>query len=345
MLNQPFGSAWLLNAVPVAANIAELRDCRAWFVGAMGAVWWMLLAQLPVVLSTQSVAAHSAAAALAALQDVQRIEQRILDDEGRRISSGDVGPLEAYSFVHQSLGLLFDTALAAIRHAVAASPQKDLMVEAASLERQLRELLIAHFKEPLFFWHGPKWLIKSKLLRLLGSGPWHEKLKELSEVPVVATDLLGDKAASKEAARPLLQESKVPAIGLAVDDTFCTPGTNARMLRSATIFQALFDRTLLVLLETCCTLPPMATDATDPAHAAHAEHAEHFSPWLSLAAPHLCPEDPNATSKVAPYAVLHLFVDRAHGLPAADLNGLSDPYVTAQINDMDAGFADAMVFG
>jgi Ca2+-dependent lipid-binding protein len=32
--------------------------------------------------------------------------------------------------------------------------------------------------------------------------------------------------------------------------------------------------------------------------------------------------------------------DRAHGLPAADLNGLSDPYVTAQINDMDAGSAD-----
>jgi hypothetical protein len=34
--------------VPVA-TIGEPRDCRAWFVGGMGAVWWILLAQLPVV--------------------------------------------------------------------------------------------------------------------------------------------------------------------------------------------------------------------------------------------------------------------------------------------------------
>eukprot|EP00438_Fugacium_kawagutii_P024974 Skav217965 [mRNA] locus=scaffold3450:136766:146826:- [translate_table: standard] len=65
--------------------------------------------------------------------------------------------------------------------------------------------------------------------------------------------------------------------------------------------------------------------------------APRFSPWLSLAAPHLVDE-----RRVAPYAVLHLFVergslgalDRAHGLPAADLNGLSDPYVTAQDVDV-----------
>ena len=41
-----------------------------------------------------------------------------------------MGPLEAYSLVHQSVGLLLDTALAAVRHAVAASPQKEFMVEA-----------------------------------------------------------------------------------------------------------------------------------------------------------------------------------------------------------------------
>jgi len=50
----------------------------------------------------------------------------------------------------------------------------------------------------------------------------------------------------------------------------------------------------------------------DGAHAAAAQAAQaaHFSPWLSLAAPHLCPDDPHASS-VAPYAVLHLFVDWA----------------------------------
>lgn len=72
------------------------------------------------------------------------------------MSHEDVGPLEAYSLVHQSVGiagvldagmtcnifessqkegvkmagLLLDTALAAVRHAVAASPQKEFMVEA-----------------------------------------------------------------------------------------------------------------------------------------------------------------------------------------------------------------------
>ncbi|CAK9113135.1 unnamed protein product [Durusdinium trenchii] len=64
--------------------------------------------------------------------------------------------------------------------------------------------------------------------------------------------------------------------------------------------------------------------------------AEAFSPWLCLAAPHLSSDDPNsAFPRAAPYAVLQLFIDRAHALPAADLNGLSDPYVTAQINDQD----------
>ena len=38
---------------------------------------------------------------------------------------------------------------------------------------------------------------------------------------------------------------------------------------------------------------------------------------------------------MAPYAVLHLRVDRAHGLPAADFTGLSDPYVKAELNDHD----------
>ena len=40
-------------------------------------------------------------------------------------------------------------------------------------------------------------------------------------------------------------------------------------------------------------------------------------------------------SGVAPYAVLHLRIDRAFGLPAADFTGLSDPYVKAQLNDHD----------
>ena len=33
--------------------------------------------------------------------------------------------------------------------------------------------------------------------------------------------------------------------------------------------------------------------------------------------------------------MLHLRIDRAFGLPAADFTGLSDPYVKAQLNDHD----------
>ena len=39
--------------------------------------------------------------------------------------------------------------------------------------------------------------------------------------------------------------------------------------------------------------------------------------------------------QVAPYGVLHLFIDRASGLPAADVTGFSDPYVTAQVDDKE----------
>ena len=59
----------------------------------------------------------------------------------------ELGPLEAHGFVHETLGVLLDTALSVVRHAVAAEPMKELMVEAAALEKQLLDLLTAHQKE------------------------------------------------------------------------------------------------------------------------------------------------------------------------------------------------------
>lgn len=53
-----------------------------------------------------------------------------------------------------------------------------------------------------------------------------------------------------------------------------------------------------------------------------------FSPWLCLTSPH-------DERRQKAYGTLHVFVDRADGLPAADLNGLSDPYVTLQLNDQE----------
>ncbi|CAJ1356930.1 unnamed protein product [Effrenium voratum] len=176
----------------------------------------------PVLLPLACVAApssFSAAAALAALEDATRLEQQIAGDELLRITAG-VGPLETFSFVHQPLGLLLDTATAALRHAFAAAESPaSLLDEAVSLERQLSELHLAHSKEPLFFWHGPKWLIKSKLQHLLGTGPWHAKLKELASQPAPVAELVGKEPAPS--ARTVL-EGLIPRLGVAVDDTSCT---------------------------------------------------------------------------------------------------------------------------
>ncbi|CAE7278417.1 SYT1 [Symbiodinium necroappetens] len=215
------------------------------------------------------VAGFAAAIALDALEDVQRLETQITADESRRLTTSDVGPLEIYSYIDESLGLLIDTALAAVRHAVAATagsePNAVLVSEASLLERQLNNMLGAQSKEPLFFWHGPKRYVSAQLQRVFGRGPWHEKLKELAASASPSLSALVGKVGQDTPRSPL--QGRLPEVGLAVDDGYCSKGDD--------------------------------------------------------------------NSGVAPYAVLHLRIDRAFGLPAADFTGLSDPYVKAQLNDHD----------
>ncbi|CAE7781396.1 SYT1 [Symbiodinium pilosum] len=180
----------------------------------------------PVEKPPPDVAAFAAAAALEGLEDVQRLESQITADESQRLATRDVGPLEIYTFIDESLGLLIDTALAAVRHAAAATAGSELnpilLSEASLLEKQLNNMLAAQTKEPLFFWHGPKRYVSSQLQRLFGRGPWHQQLKELANAGSTSLSALVGEASSETKRSPL--QGKLPLIGLAVDDSYCPKG-------------------------------------------------------------------------------------------------------------------------
>jgi len=180
----------------------------------------------PITKPPPDVAAFAATIALDALEDVQRLETQITADESRRLTSSDVGPLEIYSYIDESLGLLIDTALAAVRHAVAATagnePNPVLTSEASLLERQLNNMLGAQSKEPLFFWHGPKRYVSAQLQRIFGRGPWHEKLKELATSASPSLSALVGKVGQGTRRSPL--QGRLPEVGLAVDDGYCSKG-------------------------------------------------------------------------------------------------------------------------
>eukprot|EP00930_Biecheleria_cincta_P071813 TRINITY_DN59272_c0_g1_i1.p1 TRINITY_DN59272_c0_g1~~TRINITY_DN59272_c0_g1_i1.p1 ORF type:complete len:745 (+),score=141.44 TRINITY_DN59272_c0_g1_i1:32-2266(+) len=176
--------------------------------------------------------AHAAAAALAALEDTTRLEEQLSTFESHQIVDKAMNPLETYALLHETLGLLLDTALATLRHATAATtPSTSILAEAAGLSEQLSNLLFAQAKAPLFFWHGPKWMALSKLRHLVGSGEWHQELKELSgSAAPTPQQLLGGEGEGKGAESSSPVQGKVPAIAVAVDDVLCGAGRSCDLL-------------------------------------------------------------------------------------------------------------------
>eukprot|EP00931_Biecheleriopsis_adriatica_P078741 TRINITY_DN52163_c0_g1_i1.p1 TRINITY_DN52163_c0_g1~~TRINITY_DN52163_c0_g1_i1.p1 ORF type:complete len:743 (-),score=193.11 TRINITY_DN52163_c0_g1_i1:90-2291(-) len=198
-------------------------------------LWAVLLTLLCLAAGEASVqppapalAAHLAGAALSALEDATGLEKQISEEERLQIDRDAANPLETFHTLHDSLGLLFDTALAALRHATAATAGSSMpggvaLAEAANLEAQLTSLLAVQSKEPLFFWHGPKRLALSKLRRLIGQGAWHQQLKELS-ASASGLELSGEGAAA--VAPP---EGPVPPVGVVVDEHTCRQGASCPM--------------------------------------------------------------------------------------------------------------------
>lgn len=170
----------------------------------------------------KEVSAFVAKAAIFAYEDTMQLRDSIVSLEQQILNKG-VSPLESYLWLHEPLGLFVDSAMSSLRHAAAALAGTQLStergwLEASSLEEQFASLVSVQSKEPLFFWHGPKWSISTKLSDLIGpNGSWRKELESLasaSETSIV--DVVGDSAA--EEAKLSIDALSVPAFGLAIDD-------------------------------------------------------------------------------------------------------------------------------
>uniref|UniRef100_A0A7S4PX75 Fe2OG dioxygenase domain-containing protein n=1 Tax=Alexandrium monilatum TaxID=311494 RepID=A0A7S4PX75_9DINO len=184
------------------------------------------------------VAAHAARGALAALADVDEAEAALVAAEQAAIASGAAGPLEAFAPVHDAVGLLLDALLGGLRHTLAAGAAAEgERQQILALERQAGGLLTAQVKEPLFFWHGPKWLLLSKFRGVLGGAGSSgepallDRLRALSSRhpagAVTVQQLVGGAGSSaggvEELSETAASGGTVPALGVAVGNPECGP--------------------------------------------------------------------------------------------------------------------------
>lgn len=153
--------------------------------------------------NASDVAAFAAKAALSVIKEADVIEARVAKLEDSEVARAGTA-LEAYTSIHDDLGSFFEVALSATRHAAAAqaaAPQavkatQSELAELASLDKQISALLSLQHKEPLFFWHGPKRMVLSKLRSLLvADGSLRRNLEALAARSPDAAGAVGEKRA------------------------------------------------------------------------------------------------------------------------------------------------------
>lgn len=184
-----------------------------------------------------AVAAHAAKVAVDAIENVAVLKDEVLHLERAELAKqGAGGALDVYGALHHKIGLLLDAALLAERHMAAALASDQAggggasdadLTELALLEEQLSGLLHVQRKEPLFFWHGPKRLMitrlqqlqdtfQGRLRRLAGAG----RNGKLSEAELLQLAGLPDKV-EEGAGKAPPEGSPVPAIGVALGEEEC----------------------------------------------------------------------------------------------------------------------------
>lgn len=194
---------------------------------------WLALATYFAAAGADRSTEHAACIAMNALADIDKAEASVLEKEQKQVelvSSLGNSPISVgESYLHDALGLLFDGALSALRHALVAGvlllPNE--LAEAASLDAQLSALLSLHHKEPLFFWHGPRRILLPRLRRLLGKELVKESLSEScsrgSKSPLEPAHLLRG-ASSTAGVVPKTLPHQVPLVGLVLGEENCGEG-------------------------------------------------------------------------------------------------------------------------
>eukprot|EP00443_Scrippsiella_acuminata_P015076 CAMPEP_0115174936 /NCGR_PEP_ID=MMETSP0270-20121206/4098_1 /TAXON_ID=71861 /ORGANISM="Scrippsiella trochoidea, Strain CCMP3099" /LENGTH=779 /DNA_ID=CAMNT_0002587795 /DNA_START=65 /DNA_END=2404 /DNA_ORIENTATION=- len=194
---------------------------------------------------SEAAASHAASAALAALDDMEALQGEVSQAERKQVDMEEKNPLEAYVDLNNNVGRLFQACLIALRHlaaAHAAAPEQvgatsqDLQ-EMAALEEQVGGILTAHAKEPIFFWHGPKWMVLSKVRKIFTSKDdagrsMRDRLQQVANVgrsagelrewgPKAIRQLHGKASVSLGDFDAVAAHQKVPAVGVAVGDVEC----------------------------------------------------------------------------------------------------------------------------
>ncbi|CAK0855048.1 unnamed protein product, partial [Prorocentrum cordatum] len=130
------------------------------------------------------------------------------------------------------VGLLLEGALVALRHAAATgAAAEEQLAEVADLDQQLSSLLSVHAKEPLFFWHGPKWALLSRVWHLFdGAGAGAglrgqleglasaQPLDSAGENSALVSELAGPVGAAGAGTPP---RGVLPLVGVIADDAGC----------------------------------------------------------------------------------------------------------------------------
>lgn len=176
-----------------------------------------------------SVAEHAARVALTALDELHVLSVALSEKERDEVPN--VGALETYSSLDSKMGPFLENALVAVRHLAAAHAAAPQSVGAAaaqlsdmgSLVKQLSELMLVQRKEPLFFWHGPKRMLLSKVAKLQESlGEQVAKLADAAPEALSEADLrqlLGGSPAEEASPR----SQSLPDFGVALGDEECGP--------------------------------------------------------------------------------------------------------------------------
>mmetsp|Transcript_86535 Transcript_86535/g.181226 ORF Transcript_86535/g.181226 Transcript_86535/m.181226 type:complete len:759 (-) Transcript_86535:234-2510(-) len=177
----------------------------------------------------QEQAGFLSKAALTSADEVESLLKQAAEAEVSTLSSakGEQSPLDHYPILDPKVGKLLEAILLAVRHLVAASiadnsvqlSASDLQ-EAAKLESQVTAILSGRSKEPVFWWHGPKWMVLDRYRGLFRTEVKEQLTLLAGEAASTSVESLVGQA-TEATTTSSLTKGEVPELALIVGDDNC----------------------------------------------------------------------------------------------------------------------------